>query len=344
MLFLKEIMSTADRLVAGAAGREKYYAGGLGDLEFLGRLPELIRKTQRDFATAEIAWQSERVDGRALVRDGSFRSPGAADLPPESRTAHVEMYLPAGFDFERDAPETPVVVHFAATGDETFWLRGNLLAKPLLRHGIASVILMNPYYGLRRPSYQNGFTPQFLSDQFKMNAYTIIEGLAILSWLRNANFQHLGVTGVSMGGSMAASVGPRVDGPLAIVPCLAPYGPAPAYLRGVLSAGLDWQALEADVRRCLGDAVDPRAYVSDLLDVPDLRRSRVPLRPDAAILVAGRHDEYVPPDTAEGLHEHWQGSQLRWVDAGHVGAVLLHSGAFREAVVDAFAILKSRSD
>ncbi len=140
---------------------------------------------------------------------------------------------------------------------------------------------------------------------------------------------------MSMGGSMAASVGPRVDEPLAIVPCLAPYGPAPAYLRGVLSSGLDWQALEADVRGTLRADVDAREFVSDLLDVPDLRRTKAP---------AGRHDEYVPPDTAEGLHEHWPGSQLRWVDAGHVRAVLLHSGAFRDAIIDAFAILKSRAD
>lgn len=36
-----------------------------------------------------------------------------------------------------------------------FWRRRHLIAKPLLREaGIGSIILENPFYGIRKPVYQ----------------------------------------------------------------------------------------------------------------------------------------------------------------------------------------------
>jgi hypothetical protein len=49
----------------------------------------------------------------------------------------------------------PVIFHFAGTGDQNFWRRRWLLAKPLLtEHNVASLILENPFYGVRKPKNQ----------------------------------------------------------------------------------------------------------------------------------------------------------------------------------------------
>jgi len=48
-----------------------------------------------------------------------------------------------------------VIFHFAGTGDQNFWRRRWLLAKPLLTgHKVASLILENPFYGVRKPENQ----------------------------------------------------------------------------------------------------------------------------------------------------------------------------------------------
>lgn len=54
------------------------------------------------------------------------------------------------------APERPLVVQFAGTGDHFYWRRRKLMAEPLAEEGVASIILENPFYGVRRPRSQAG--------------------------------------------------------------------------------------------------------------------------------------------------------------------------------------------
>ena len=71
----------------------------------------------------------------------------------------------------------------------------------------------------------------------------------------------------------------------------------------------------------------------------DVTRFPVPVRPDAAVLVAARDDAYAPPSDARLLQAHWPGSELRVVRGGHVSAFLLEQDAFRRAVADSVARL-----
>ncbi len=49
----------------------------------------------------------------------------------------------------------PVVLHFAGTGDQYFWRRRVVLAKPLMnQYSVANLLIENPYYGFRRPPNQ----------------------------------------------------------------------------------------------------------------------------------------------------------------------------------------------
>lgn len=55
----------------------------------------------------------------------------------------------------------------------------------------------------------------------------------------------------------------------------------------------------------------------------------VPVDPELIIIVSARQDAYVPKEGVLGLDDLWPGCEVRCVDNGHVGAVLLHQSAFR---------------
>ena len=96
----------------------------------------------------------ERKDHRRLTC--SFETPCARYLdgdllPEECRRAHFEVVMPKGPMKEG----SPVVWHFAGTGDHFFWRRRKFAAMPLLEErNITSVIIENPFYGLRKPEQQ----------------------------------------------------------------------------------------------------------------------------------------------------------------------------------------------
>jgi predicted alpha/beta hydrolase family esterase len=54
------------------------------------------------------------------------------------------------------------------------------------------------------------------------------------------------------------------------------------------------------------------------------------------VVVGCRRDGYVRNEDTEALARHWPNSQLRWLRAGHISALLLHQAALRGAVAEAF--------
>lgn len=61
-----------------------------------------------------------------------------------------------------------------------------------------------------------------------------------------------------------------------------------------------------------------------------------PVDPELIIIVSAKQDAYVPKEGVLGLDDLWPGCEVRYVDNGHVGAVLLHQSVFRKAIADAF--------
>ena len=78
------------------------------------------------------------------------------------------------------------------------------MALPMLRErGIASVLIENPYYGLRKPKKQLRSSLFFVCDLFIMGAALIFESQVLLRWASEAGYGPLVCHGVSMGGHMA---------------------------------------------------------------------------------------------------------------------------------------------
>ena len=79
---------------------------------------------------------------------GSFISPlyqEHALIPPECKTCRFHVILPREWEEES---RRRICLHYAATGDHTFWRRYRFLAYPLAKeYNVGSVIVENPFYG-----------------------------------------------------------------------------------------------------------------------------------------------------------------------------------------------------
>ncbi|XP_008216596.1 protein ABHD18 isoform X1 [Nasonia vitripennis] len=193
------------------------------------------------------------------VLEGQFESPFEKNLPgimpEETKTAHFQMILPKHWESQK---MKPVCLHLAGTGDHYFWRRRNLVAKPLLKEsGIASILLENPFYGLRKPKDQIRSSLHNVSDIFIMGGCLIMESIVILNWLEQQGFGPLGLTGLSMGGHMASLAATNWPKPIPLVPCLSWSTASPVFTQGVMSASINWALLESQY-------FENEAYQNDL--------------------------------------------------------------------------------
>jgi pimeloyl-ACP methyl ester carboxylesterase len=322
--------SLLDRTYAAWSNRRLFFRQGWGNLALLeGALHR--EDPHGEVQPVPITWEDAREEGPALLKQGSFPSPfRRPGFPVESHTAWVEMVLPRDW-----SPHTPVCVHFAATGDEGFERRRNALALPLVGHGIGSVILENPYYGRRRPPGQHSKMLNLFVDLWLMAGATVAEGRSLLDGLRREGFGRLGVCGISMGGSMAATVAALWPEPLAVTALITPHSASAVFTEGLLKHYCAWDVLN----RQLDGSGDAMTKMREFLDYTDIRRLAPLRRPEAAFLVGARADAYISRESVENVHRHWPGSTLTWVESGPVGAFLFHRGLWVEAVRNSFARL-----
>ena len=298
----------------------RLYPDGFG--EGLERRVAAVRDYQGPAESLDIRWSAPRRLIGVTVREGRFRSPAADVLPSESWTAHVERWIPGH--------RAPVLLVLAATAEEGV-ARRRPLARWLARHGIGAVLLENPFYGARRPAGQRGPILRTVADQFAMNLATVKEASALLRTFHDDGLD-VGVTGYSQGGVMAAFATAVSDFSVAAIPRGAACASEPIFTSGALSAQMRWDVLAREA----GSLAAAKARFAAALAPVRLDRYPAPRDPSRAILVASRHDGFIPAEEAEALHRWWSGSELRWVEGGHLTGLVLHHHVHRKAVLDAF--------
>lgn len=324
--------SLLDRLYARISNRRLFFRGGWGDLSPLravqsqGFDPGPTRKI-------EIAWDREDHADGVILKQGQFLSPyEGPGLPEESRNAYVEWVMPKG-----SSKETPICLHFAATGDEGFTRRRSAFARPLARAGVGSLILENPFYGKRRPAGQHSKMLRYFSDLWTMGVATIQEGRSLSWWLYEQGYAAQASCGISMGGHMAAKVGVLSDVPMAIACSVTPHSAAAVFTEGLLKNYCDWHTLGKGLNGD-GNAFD---LMKEFLHLTDIRLLSFPVKPQGIFMLGAKKDAYIPQGSVQLLHEHWPGSTLRWIDSGHVGAFLFCRKHYLTAIMDALRSLKS---
>ncbi|GAB6026011.1 hypothetical protein CHUAL_011974 [Chamberlinius hualienensis] len=61
-----------------------------------------------------------------------------------------------------------------------------------------------------------------------------------------------------------------------------------------------------------------------------------PVDPGLIIIVVAKSDGYVLREGITDLRDIWPGAEVRYIDAGHIGAFLFKQSVFRKAIIDAF--------
>ncbi len=306
-----------DLLIAGASRGSKLFSRGWGEESLLTELSTRVSYSDPP-APISVEWQSVRKRGRIVRRDGTFASPLEL-LPKETRTVHVRAWLREG--------NRAACVILAASRDEGYQPREHVFG-PLIARGLDLYFLVSPFYGRRRvPGGPSRIT---VSDHGLMALGMVLEARALLENL-SERYPKLAVAGYSMGGHMAAITAAVSPFSVACAALATGASASSIYTRGLLSWSVDLDALGGDAK--LRSAA--RERLQRLFGVADITRYPPPIRADAAVIAGCTRDGYVASSETERLHEHWDGSSLRWIPAGHFSALVTSGPALRDCVADA---------
>lgn len=319
-----------------------FFKSGWGKHDVLEHIVKLGSKklttklARRKIPLINIEWSATKTTSHCKIQEGHFISPYQFNwknkgknqiekLPEESQLARFQLVSP-----NQSNKDTPLIIHFAATGDEGYAIRTRFMARPLVKQRVASLLLENPFYGSRRPGFQTGTLMQRVTDFLQMSRAVQDEGLALLDWFYNQGYTRLGVAGVSMGAYMAMSVAAQTRVPISIVACLPTHSASAPYTEGTYSRACDWNTLSKE----LSGNRNPKETMAMIFDLANLCSMPVPSSVDSAILIGAKKDAYIPLSSTIQVHNHWKGSELRWINSGHIGSILFHNKRFVEAVLD----------
>lgn len=135
--------------------KDRMFRGGFGQYssaEAMALFDEGGLSAFRDISVDMDEKEEPRSTPEIEIRRGRFKSPLSGLFPPFKAldTAYIEVVKPA-----QESKIKAVMVLFPATGDQGFEYRRERFAMPLAKQGIASVSLMIPYYGARKPMEQH---------------------------------------------------------------------------------------------------------------------------------------------------------------------------------------------
>jgi len=299
--------------------RLRVFPDGWGDTAYVDQLsdPALMLGEPHQIT---IDWESTYPLPDRMVRDGSFAA--ITDLPAGAATARVRLIEPAG-GVDR------LCLLMAAWNDHGYHTR-QLLSDELVGRGIASLILEIPYYGSRRLVGSDEQPIRTVADFARMGLGAAIEGKALLHHFRDRYV--MGVSGYSMGGNIGAMVGVAAGFPVAMAPLAASHSPGPVFLDGVIRHGIEWDAL---------GGLDQRERLRSALTAASVLAFPAPAWSKSAVMVIGHSDGFIPKQAALALHNHWFGSELRWVRGGHATVLWRQREVLADAIEDSFSRLAS---
>lgn len=311
-------MHPIDRVAAAIVRRGprrlRIFPGGWGEKRYVSLLDDVAAFNAAP-PPIEISWSPTKHLPDRIVTDGHFVA--LTDLPPPAQSAAVRHIEPrTGTD--------RLCLLMAAWNDHGYDTRQRL-ADELVQRGIGSLLLEIPYYGHRRVVARDEQPIQTVADFARMGLGAVSEGRALLHHFRGR--YQMGVSGYSMGGNIGAVVGATAGFPVAMAPLAASFSPGPVFLDGVISNGIEWQALGGEQRR---DELRAVLTAASVLRLP------VPDWAPGAVLVAARSDGFIPANAVDQLHHHWAGSELRWRRGGHATLLWRQRGVLADAIADSF--------
>lgn len=298
--------------------------GGLerGDASFVptaaeGRVPERFRLPAETFG-----FELEVLRTTPHYTVAAVRFPSPIVTPdPENNTVHAEYFRPSGPGPAR----RPAVVVLHILGAD--FALSRYLAARLADRGVAALFLKLPYYGERRPA---GGEKRFLSGDLDRSVGAMRQGICDVrrasAWLAGrpeVDPQKLGVTGISLGGIVAA-VAAAVDPTLNRAALLLTGGGLTEIL-WEMPEGARYRALWLESGRSKADLEALTHPFDPLTHAHRLRGKRL-------MMIAGTIDEVIPPSAARALWEAAGRPPILWYDCGHYSAAGFLLPAIRQTV------------
>ncbi|CAF3193893.1 unnamed protein product [Rotaria socialis] len=308
--------------------------------------------------TIEIVKQE--IKGDCTYIHGRFRSPLADYLPnlvpPEIATAHFQLILPR--DHRLGIDPIPIGLCYAGTGDHGFSRRRLVTAVPLInQYRIASILLENPYYGLRKPPQQSRSSLFYVTDLYIMGKALILETLVLLHWCQKMKLTPAILHGFSLGGHMASLAFTNWPGPLSLLSCASWSTSSTVYCDGVLSRTIPWALLKQqfyenkayqtfyEYLRERNRSTDSNVTIAD--PIKDMMRLLMdeftslfnysrPVQSNIsnALFIACINDGYIIRDGIPHMNDLWPGCHIRYIPRGHISAFLLNQSGFHDAVAE----------
>ncbi|EDQ88107.1 uncharacterized protein MONBRDRAFT_26671 [Monosiga brevicollis MX1] len=302
----------------------KFFSQGFGDMKRVTELETLIY-AQGSAAFSDIdqlSWEAPKEQGVLYTRRATCRSPLASFLPEESANMHLQLvmsrdyFLPGLNDPDRmDAtdqrqPVKGIMVHLAPTGDMGFAFRTKLMAEPMAQQGYASLLLIIPYYGRRKPHAQIKHYASTVADYLTCCFGSFVEAAKLTQYCRTQFSQvPVGLTGMSLGGAMACMASGLDHGDLVLLACVGSASPRVMVNALAKDANCSLEAARDRLAQVLGDFVLP--IESETL--------------------------------AECMKAESTTSKFQWVPGGHVTAMLNASTNFVPALDELFGRLEPQS-
>ena len=277
MSYLDDWYAVVARNIGGGSTK-RFFHQGYGDMAAASRLYSQVigAVTRGETAPLRITKWGEKersapsvfsgclspggVRGTPTFQEASFESPAASYLPEASKTGRFLFVWRDGEDGSPPPPPRKIAVHLPTTGDQFYYFRKQI-ALDLLKHDIASVILMFPYYSSRKPDAQFAHVLPSVSAFITQIAAGVTESASIAAWVDATHGRETRVvfTGVSLGGSVAnvaAIVAPAGlesgEKRVGSAPVVATSS-ATSFLTGVLHSRIAWDTLAAAPAGCADD-------------------------------------------------------------------------------------------
>ena len=251
-------------------------------------------------------------------------------LPSETRLARACLISPVKSDAIYDLP---ICLSMPGSGDEGYDRRIKTLAQPLAEHGIATLVLENPFYGSRRRRGQNQHCVGTVSDFMLMFYCAVQECKALVHHWLSQGQSRIALTGLSMGGQVICVAASQIDHKLALVGGLAPSTVAQQYSFGHMSVACDWQALS----KSMGE-IQARTRLRELLSTADITNFQPPVN-SICRLINAKQDAYIPAHLSQHFREHWPHSSVKMVNGGHVSSVLFGGRPIVEEIVQTLELI-----
>ena len=306
------IFSTLRRLEVD--NRERHFYTGLadgGEREKVFATPAFVPLVQRQPVKSSVAPEEAIVESLRFDSRYQVLNPELAEHYAQFKRNHV---VHAQYWRHGDKPRPTLII---AHGFMLSSYRVNarfFSAKWFFRQGYDVILYTQPFHGWRMekwaPFSGHGVFSYGICHANEMFAQSVFDFRSLLNWLDAQNVPEYGVTGISLGGYLAAllaSTESRLKFSIPVVPVASltdvmfQWAPAGWLIR----AGL--RLVDISVQ----EARHSVAATSPLTWKPLLDKSRL-------MVVGGAGDRIVPPKHARLLWDHWQQPLMHWFPGNHM--------------------------